>query len=103
MLECTLAGLAIDVDPAIVTLIPFSNPWRWDLRRTVVGLGWICLLALAVGLLRRVPLTLALTLIVALAGVGVLVDEVVEERHVAAVLRNVCGYFEMGCSLVTSH
>ena len=71
MLEGALAGLAVDIDPAVVTIVPFCDPGRRDLRGTVVGLRWVGLLA--VGLLRRIALTFAL------AGVGELADEVVEE------------------------
>lgn len=70
VLEGALAILAVDVDPAIVAVIPFGDPWWWDLRRAVVG---FCLLA--VGLLRWIALTLALIF----TGVSELADEVVEE------------------------
>ena len=76
VLEGTLAGFAVDIHPAVVAVVPFGDPWGWNLRRAVVGgLGGVALLA--VGLLLLLGVVLALTLV----RVGELADEVVEERH----------------------
>ena len=49
VVEGTLAGLTVDVDPSVVTVVPFGDPWGRDLGRAVVvvGLGWVSLLAVA--------------------------------------------------------
>jgi hypothetical protein len=65
VLEGTLAGLAVDVDPSVVTVVPFGDPWGRDLGRAVVVVG-----------LRGVGL-LASTILAFFE----LVNELFEERH----------------------
>jgi len=74
ILKGALAGLTVDVDPAVRRCVPFGDPRRRDLGRTVGGL-----------LLLVRPLGIALSLRLAL--MGEFVDEVTQEGHGRAVSR----------------